>query len=1178
MPPFVYPTPEPTDSPSSRDESSKRRLEDLHDTITPHPQEPKRQKVSVQSGALCFPASRYTGDSRRQACSEREAINALAITWNSQDRSQHEYNIWELNNYSIYRNGSNYRHAFELCPLQLLKNEDGVNELLFDGTLSIDGGERLVQGIPFDCLAIEGYGDENDKVSACIQTTLGRKAGVWYHLRSPARQYVRYHETFLWVSRFTKYVVDFLEDSVQSVTFSMFRRTFYSYLKQKYGLSPAFRDWSEQHKSQDFGQAFCANLGFIIKECYSVNDQLLKEPIFGETDTKKLKAIKMEKTAYEKTVVTPFVFDLFHKMPFHGQMQVLSEVSIVALRKQRSRRIELGLTPLDCLPTPVPKLQRYKRDICKGDVVTISAETGSQWRHSSGVLWYAYVQDVRHLKSGAHKLDVLWLYEPADTTLGHGYYPYKNELFLSDNCSCGKDSIDADLVQSIVTVKWFVSNPEEFKNCFFVRQKFRTEPTLGAYDFVQLKQSDFSCGCNNAETEMDIVKQDFAPNDTVLIYRLINGKECLEPAIIRGFNRHTVTVQAFLRCYRDSGVKQAAPNQLALSDEILDLDPDSVTRHCRVAVFTSLEEVTKPYDRNGAGDLWYVISTSAPVWNYVDHEIAMDHKLNGMGIFCGSGSFDRGLEEGGGLEFRWGVDWAERALHSYRANVEEPQSLNLFLGSVNDYLGKAIQGTKDSRIAAVGDVDVLAAGSPCPGFSVLQQDRNSVQSLRNCSLVASVCSYVDFYMPKYLVLENVIGMARNPGNAKDLNVFSQVLCCLVSMGYQVQQLLTDPAHYGSCQSRQRIFIIATSPGYQAPNPPPQTHTCTELETYTRAIGYASNGLPFGKRKYDVCPFVSLTAKEAFQDLPDIGESHVQTCISAPDHRTCRFESSHKRALIQMIPRWPYGQSFIKAVKAGKMSQSVIASYAWQNKNRASENSKSWSRIYPDRLVGCLTTDIKPHDSFLGRTLHYDQHRTMTVMEARRVQGLPDNEVVLGTPSQQWNQIGNGVDRKVAFALGMQLANAHRGNMVTIGETTASLAVVTETSSAQIISVFHQETAVQESLQLITVESSCAVAVTEEDVASGHFAQETASSCREVIDLEVSEVPLTSTLVYRSAARKASGDNIRQAGSSCSEILDIEAPEATLASTPVSYSAVQIVPEVSSQQGVWKGGIEYTIID
>jgi DNA (cytosine-5)-methyltransferase 1 len=373
-----------------------------------------------------------------------------------------------------------------------------------------------------------------------------------------------------------------------------------------------------------------------------------------------------------------------------------------------------------------------------------------------------------------------------------------------------------------------------------------------------------------------------------------------------------------------------------------------------------------------------------------------------------------------------------------------------------------------------------------------------------------------------------------------LNVFSQVLCCLVNMGYQVQQLLMDPGHYGSCQSRQRIFIIATAPGHQAPTPPPQTHTCTELETYTRAIGYASNGLPFGKRKYDVCPFVSLTAKEAFQDLPDIGESHVQTCISAPDHRTCRYESAQKRALIQMIPRWPYGQSFIKAVNAGKMSQSVIASYAWQNKNRAGENSKSWSRIYPDRLVGCLTTDIKPHDSFLGRTLHYDQHRTMTVMEARRVQGLPDSEVVLGTPSQQWNQIGNGVDRKVAFALGMQLANAHRENMATRGDVTASSAVVTEKSSHRITSVLHQESVVQESLQLVTIESSRAVAVTEENTASDQIIHPTGPRFSEVIDLEVSEAPLTSTLVRRSAAQEVS--------------------------------------RVTKQQEVWKGGIEYIIID
>ncbi|KAI4728220.1 S-adenosyl-L-methionine-dependent methyltransferase [Aureobasidium sp. EXF-10728] len=1107
MPPLAYPTPEPTDSPSSRDESRKRKFEDDVVAVTPAllRSRPRKQKVSVQCGDLCYPASH---DTRPLSGSEREAINALAIVWNSEDRSSREHNIWRLDKFSIYRNRTDYRHAHELCPLHYLKTESGVNELLFDGTLSIDGEERHVRGVSFDCLAIEGYGDSSDIVSACIQTSLGRKANVWYQLGSPAKEYIRYHDPFLWVSRFTRYVVDFLEESEQPVTLSLFRRSFYSYLMQKHGTSSATENWLKQHKSRDFGQAFCANLGFIIKECYSLNDQLLHQPVFGEIDTKQLKSIPMEKTAYEKTVVTPFVFDLFHKMPFQTQIT------------------ELGLTPLNCRPTAVPKVQPPERAVRKGDVVSIAADTQTQWRHSTGAVWYAYIQDVRSLKSGAQKIYVLWLYGPSDTTLGHGYYPYKNELFLSDNCACGKDSLDAGLIQSIVPVKWFATNPEESQDCFFVRQKFRTEPTLGAYDFVQLQQSDFSCECNNIETEMDKLRREFDVGDTVLVYRLIAGKESLEPAIIRGFNLDTVTLQAFLRCRRDLGDKQAAQNQLELTDEMLNLDADCVTRLCRVATFSSRKDIKTPYDRNGAGDLWYVISPLAPVWNFVNHEIPAENKLKSMGIFCGSGSFDRGLEEGGGLEFRWGVDWAERALHSYRANAEEPEKLNLFLGSVNDYLGKAIQGTKDSRIATVGDVDLLAAGSPCPGFSILQRDRNSIQSLRNCSLVASVCSYVDFYMPTYLVLENVIGMARNPGNAKSLNVFSQVLCCLVSMGYQVSQLLMDPGHYGSCQSRQRIFIVATAPGHKPPNHPPQTHTCEELEMHTRAIGYASNGLPFGKRKYDVCPFNSLTAKEAFMDLPDIGDSHVQTCVAAPDHRTCRHEKAQKRALIQMVPRWPYGQGFIQAVAKGKMSQNVMASYAWQNKNRASQNSKSWARIYPDRLVGCLTTDIKPHDSFLGRTLHYDQHRTMTVMEARRVQGLPDNEVILGTPSQQWMQIGNGVDRKVAFALGMQIANVCRNTVATRGEDkrpACSLPVLSEASSPTTTSVSDQASVIREPIESITFRKPSAVAST-------------------------------------------------------SEICNAHSSGLVSSTIPISQSIGQDVPVVRGQQGVCKGEIEYIIID
>ncbi|KAH0130556.1 hypothetical protein KCU67_g16890, partial [Aureobasidium melanogenum] len=197
-----------------------------------------------------------------------------------------------------------------------------------------------------------------------------------------------------------------------------------------------------------------------------------------------------------------------------------------------------------------------------------------------------------------------------------------------------------------------------------------------------------------------------------------------------------------------------------------------------------------------------------------------------------------------------------------------------------------------------------------------------------------------------------------------------------------------------------------------------------------------------------------------------------------------------------------------------MSKNAVAAYAWQNKNRASANSKSWARIYPDRLVGCLTTDIKPHDSFLGRTLHYGQHRTMSVMEARRVQGLPDDEVILGTPSQQWNQIGNGVDRKVAFAIGMRITDACRETLPTGPVATApSLLVVTEATPSQIRPTVCREAVVRKPLHSASCESFSAIAVIEKNIKAGDVAQQTCSG--EVSVSNSVEVAFKGTLVSQS---------------------------------------------------------------
>ena len=48
---------------------------------------------------------------------------------------------------------------------------------------------------------------------------------------------------------------------------------------------------------------------------------------------------------------------------------------------------------------------------------------------------------------------------------------------------------------------------------------------------------------------------------------------------------------------------------------------------------------------------------------------------------------------------------------------------------------------------------------------------------------------------------------------------------------------------------------------------------------------------------------------------------------------------------------------------------------------------------------------------------------ITVMEARRAQGFPDHEVLVGSAPDKWKVIGNSVPRTVSLALGLSLRNA-----------------------------------------------------------------------------------------------------------------------------------------------------------
>lgn len=1033
----------------------------------------KRRKVKVHRSLShvvahgpAFPRSVYEGWTPPVTpLTEASAITRLLTAHEdlfAPDDDRAEFVYFQLDDFCIYRPPDTPWHELELVSLDKL-SQDRYAECLFDGILSVGEERCYVRGVPFRILTVDGYG-ESDSIDLanqlCIQSPIARRNDVWYKLAKPSVEYRRFYTPFLWLARFTKHFVDYLLE-IEKVTLHHFKSRFHQWLTTQYD-DHSFETWLAERGSTDFCTTVAANFGFLFKECYSIDFDLCEHPLWSEVDTNRLTAIPEQPNLEPRTVVTPYAYECFRSMYFGDQLEK-RELAQGVVDQVAQRKHHLRLTPTyedrASLLTP-QSLDRDSPDspspctsVAAGDVLRVRPGESSEWR-SKASAWFVYVQRVR-TRGDSTRMDVLWLYQPKQTTLGKAFYPFHNELFMSDHCECGKDALDLECVIDKVEVSWFARDPY-VETGFFVRQKYRTVAELDTYDFVALQRCDFTCQCDRYTSVFDECRSRYDVGSTVLIRELHRGADRLQPAQIVKFDEaaRRVYVRQLMRKSERNPQSGARPNELILTNEVVDKPADVLIRRCHVRFFTTQQvesgNIATPYDRNGTGDFWFIVDDDhsrkleigiglfphdvdgvndngssfslPPVAQGWDPQARPARpKLTGMGIFCGGGTFDRGLEEGGAVKFRYAVDWAEQALHSYRANVDRPEDVEFFLGSVDDYLAKVMSGIRDVRIAPIGGVHMLSAGSPCPGFSTLQSDRNSQQSRRNASMVASVVSYVDLYVPQYLVLENVVNMTNSiAGPNRDENVFSQILAALVGLGYQVQQFLMDAWSYGSSQNRYRVFIVASVPGLP-PVPQPDHSHAHPPGTGKRSLGNTDNNLRFGRRRLqEVTPFNHVSAAEAVADLPYVGDAQPHLCTQFPEHRTATLESISNRLRMAAVPVLPTGMGLIQAKNAGLLRGQPLEYCSHVSVVRGGINSKMYARIRPDGLFPTIITKLLPQDGVAGRYVHWNQHRVITIMEAKRAQGFLDHEVLVGTIAHQMKIVGNSVDRKVALVLGLAL--------------------------------------------------------------------------------------------------------------------------------------------------------------
>lgn len=366
-------------------------------------------------------------------------------------------------------------------------------------------------------------------------------------------------------------------------------------------------------------------------------------------------------------------------------------------------------------------------------------------------------------------------------------------------------------------------------------------------------------------------------------------------------------------------------------------------------------------------------------------------------LFCGAGGLSLGLEEAG-YRVALAVDMEEWSLETHAHNFEG-LALNLDLAKpeARDAVVRLLEGI---------DVDLVAGGPPCQPYS--RAGRSKIRSLvqggsrealdHRRELWRAFLDIVERIRPRAVLMENVPDMALGD----DAAVLRHMLARLEAAGYEVEARLLDTWLHGVPQHRQRLVVVGLRDGreYRWPEP-------GDRVTLREAIG----DLPVLDPGHDDVGAVELPYAGAQSDFQRRARKYCtgDQTIVVHDHVTRAVRSDDLEAFRLMRPGTLYGD----------LPEHL-------RRYRADIFDDKYNRLAWDDLSRSITAHIAKDGYWY---IHPDEHRTLTVREAARVQTFPDHFRFAGTRSHQFRQIGNAVPPAVGEAVGAAILKALRDQPV-----------------------------------------------------------------------------------------------------------------------------------------------------
>lgn len=332
-----------------------------------------------------------------------------------------------------------------------------------------------------------------------------------------------------------------------------------------------------------------------------------------------------------------------------------------------------------------------------------------------------------------------------------------------------------------------------------------------------------------------------------------------------------------------------------------------------------------------------------------------------IAAFAGCGGMSEGFLQAG-FRLAGHIEINPHARRTYELN--HPDSL---------CLGGDINSVDFSEVAEKfpeGSIDGVIGGPPCQGFSLAGKREETDPRNR---LFEKLIELAEAVKPKFVVMENVT-LLTSMKNVDGGLVIDDVLKKFRANGFEPFIHLVNASEYGVAQSRKRIFIVAVSQAekrnwdYAFPQP---THGSNKL------------GLPPVKSFFEVAG-----------DLERLESGERSS--SDPMH----WAVDHPAHVIEMLRDVPPGGS---AHENPNPSKRPTSGY-----------NTTYKRIRWDEPCSTISTNFSMISG--SRNVHPEQTRSLTIREAARVQGFPDDFVFAGPWGEIRTMIGNAVPPPLAKAV------------------------------------------------------------------------------------------------------------------------------------------------------------------